>query len=165
MTPTCSDCGRPTATASHPQGRTGAAFGVDGRLCAACYNRRRYWAKAPPVPPCDLCGAADGGRSRDGRQVIRRDAAPFGLEGRLCLECWGELTEERRANRRNAALEVRARRRSPYTPADHDGREQPRPLPTLLVLGGGFTLSDLTHRAACAVILAETRPVFRRRTG
>jgi hypothetical protein len=147
MNGACALCHGPARTPRKNAYR-GERFGVDGMVCNHCYQRL---LARQGVRPCDLCGDPGGPPKRPGDRPCRVSGRRFALVGLICLGCYRELVAERRA----AGEVVPERRR--------ECRPRPRALP---VLGDGFTLDDLTPRAACAVILARTRPVFgRRRTG
>jgi hypothetical protein len=161
---------------------SGKPWGVKGVLCIVCYNRHRNRVrKARVAAPaadrlraasaflpvvsgcpcrrfrmrfrveCDLCGV--------GGAISLYSGAEFEIEGRICHQCREELRDERAEIR---AVELRSQPcYGPDSGYGHAHTENRRP--GLPVLTPGFTRWDLVPRAAAALILAETKPVFARR--
>lgn len=189
----CSDCGtrfgHTQIGRSRPARVSGARFGIDGQLCAGCYEKhdkrrkrvaRRLAAPRPPVavkttpPPrptirrytevpanrprpehsCDLCGT---------HATTRFDADEFGIEnqhggvGRVCGQCREELRQERAVVRRAklAKLSVGTHNERKCCTASRAFH--------LTVLNPYFEQSDLTTRAVCRLMVAETRKREQRR--
>jgi hypothetical protein len=172
-----------------PARRSGAPFGVAGTICTSCFQRldsarrrqavklgqpttkvgraaalaqhlREASAFLPVVSgcpchrfrmrfrvECDLCGV--------GGAIDLYSGAEWDIEGRICHQCREELRDERAEIRHRELAAVPC-----LSFASEDSHVLRKVC--LPVLTPGFTRWDMTPKAAAALILAETKPVFRR---
>lgn len=98
---------------------------------------------------CDLC---------DRPTVIRYDASDFKIAGRVCGQCREELRQERAVFRQKKLSEL-----AYFNPGrGHETRPRVVHLP---IVNPYFHREELTPKAACSLLLAETRRIFAPRGG
>lgn len=130
----CARCGNPGGWANRkcgqqsPQRTDATRFGIDGKVCKACYvtlgRKARIKNPAsvkPPrvVLPCARCGTPGGAIRRSCGCVTpsRYDGATFGIKGRVCLSCWNVLTSKNPfASQRHRTLKAKGKPRKTEKP-------------------------------------------------
>lgn len=189
--PACGDCGtrfgHTQVGRSRPDRISGARFGYTRELCSGCWKKHDKRAKrvanrlaeprpivvARPTPPppatirrytevlagrprpatsCDLCGTP---------AEVRFDADEFGIEnqhggtGRVCKQCRDELRQERAV--------IRQHKLAKLSVGTHNERKcVASRVFHLTVLNPYFEQAELTTRAVCRIMVAETRRRERR---